>query len=106
MPRRKANKPVRIRALILAGLVLLVTSCDFHYRAAIIPAEDEVSVQVVQGPEPDFDHPVQFSTEDLRNILQEVRVEFKSHWLQQLITGPLASLPLFDPPVLARLAPA
>ncbi len=96
----------RSSAIVLVlGLVLSAAACDFHYRAAVIPAEDEVMVQVVQGSDAEYDHPVQVSPSELKSILQGVRVEFKSHWLQKMITGPLDSQPLFNPPVLARLTP-
>lgn len=89
----------------LAGVVLLAAACDFHYRAAVDQASDEVVVQTIPSARAGFDHPTRLSAQELASILQEVRVEFKTHWLQKLITGPLEPSPLFNPAVLARVAP-
>lgn len=92
--------------LVLAGVAVLAAACDFHYRAAANHALDEVMVRAVPNATLGFDHPAHLSAQDLASILQGVRVEFKSHWLQRLITGPLDAVPLFDEAVLARVAPS
>jgi hypothetical protein len=92
--------------LALAGVAVLAAACDFHYRAAADQALDEVMVRAIPNATLGFDHPASLSAQDLASILQGVRVEFKSHWLQRLITGPLDAVPLFDEAVLARVAPS
>jgi len=87
-----------------ACVVCLAAACDFRYRAAGEPAADEVAVQTIPDAEADYDHPARLSAQELASILQEVRVEFKSHWLQRLITGELEPVPLFEDKVLARVA--
>jgi hypothetical protein len=103
---RFANRPGGARLLIAACVALLAAGCDFHYRAVAEPVADEVVVQAIPGAQPGFDHPARLSAQDLTSILQEVRVEFKSNWLQRLITGPLEPLPLFDEAMLPRVAPS
>jgi hypothetical protein len=66
---------------------------------------DEVVVRAVPSGEGGYDHPARLSARDLASILQDVRVQFKSNWLQRLITGTLQPVPLFERPVLERLAP-
>ena len=90
----------------LAGVAIWAVACDFHYRAASDPALDEVVVQTIPNAKLGFDHPARLSAQELTSILQEVRVKFKTHWLQKLITGPLEPVPLFDQAALARVAPA
>lgn len=90
----------------LAGAAVLAAGCDFHYRAVAEPVADEVVVQAIPSAQPGFDHPARLSAQDLTSILQGVRVEFKSNWLQRLITGPLEPGPLFDEAVLPRVAPS
>ena len=102
---RFANRPGGARLLIAACAVLLAAACDFHYRAAADPAVDEVVVRAIPNAGSAYDHPVRLSAQELTSILQEVRVEFKTHWLQNLITGPLEAVPLFDEAALARVAP-
>jgi hypothetical protein len=102
---RSANRPGGARLLVAACVVLLAAACDFHYRAAADPAVDEVVVRAVPNAGSAFDHPVRLSAQELTSILQEVRVEFKTHWLQKLITGPLEAGSLFDEAALARVAP-
>ncbi len=89
----------------LVGVAVLAAACDFHYRAAVDEAVDEVAVQILPDAKLRFDHPARLSAQELTSILQEVRVEFKSHWLQRLIAGQLEPAPLFDPAVLARVVP-
>lgn len=89
----------------LAGVIVLTAACDFHFRASADPALDEVVVQTIPSAKPGFDHPASLSAQDLTSILQGVRVEFKSHWLQTLITGKLDPAPLFEEAALARVAP-
>jgi hypothetical protein len=88
-----------------ACVVLLAAACDFHYRAAADPAADEVVVRAISNVGSAYDHPARLSAQELTSILQEVRIEFKTHWLQNLITGPLEAVPLFDEAALARVAP-
>ena len=95
----------RILSLALAGVAVLAAACDFHYRAAADPALDEVVVRAVSNAGSAYDHPARLSKQELTSILQEVRVEFKTNWLQKLITGPLEAVPLFDEAALARVAP-
>lgn len=102
---RFANRPGGARLLIAACVVLLAAACDFHYRAAADPAVDEVVVRAFPNARSAYDHPARLSAQELTSILQEVRVEFKTHWLQKLITGPLEAVPLFDEAALARVAP-
>ncbi len=104
---RFANRTGGSRRMLIAlvGVGMLAAACDFHYRAAADPALDEVVVQAIPSAKPGFDHPARLSAQELTSILQEVRVEFKTHWLQKLITGPLEPVPLFNPAVLARVAP-
>jgi len=102
---RFANRPGGARLLVAACVVLLATACDFHYRAAADPAVDEVVVRAIPNAGSAYDHPARLSAQELTSILQEVRVEFKTHWLQNLITGPLEAVPLFDEAALARVAP-
>ena len=103
---RFADRPVVSCLLVPACLAILTAACDFHYRAAADPAQDEVVVQAIPSAKPEFDHPARLSAQELTSILQEVRVKFKAHWLQTLITGPLEPVPLFDQAVLARVVPA
>ena len=105
---RFANRPGgsrRILFLALAGVAALASACDFHYRAAADPALDEVVVRAIPNARSAYDHPVRLSAQELGSILQEVRVQFTSNWLQRLITGPLEAVPLFDEAALARVAP-
>lgn len=92
--------------LAAACVAFLAAACDFHYRAAVVPVEDEVLVWVVPSDQPAYDHPARLSSQKLTSILREVRVQFESNWLQRLITGPLEPVPLFDAPVLARVGPS
>ena len=94
------------RLFLLAGLAVMATACDFQYRAAVDPVEDEVLVWVVPSAHPDYDHPAHLSSQAMTRILKEVRVQFQANWIQKLITGPLESVPLFEEPVLARVAPS
>jgi hypothetical protein len=89
----------------LVGVAALAAACDFHYRAVADQALDEVVVQAIPSANLWFDHPARLSAQELTSILQEVRVEFKSHWLQRLVTGKLEPAPLFDQAVLARVVP-
>ena len=90
---------------VLVGVAFLAAACDFHYRAAADEALDEVLVQAIPDAQLRFDHPARLSAQELTSILQEVRVEFKSHWLQRLVTGKLEPVPLFEQAVLARVVP-
>jgi len=81
-----------------------VAACDFHYRAAADLAVDEVVVRAIPNAMSAYDHPARLSAQELASILQEVRVQFTSNWLQRLITGPLEAVPLFDEAALARVA--
>jgi hypothetical protein len=93
-----------LRLVLFAGLAVMATACDFQYRAAVDPVEDEVQVWVVPNGQTDYDHPVHLSSQEMTSILQAVRVQFKANWLQRLITGPLDSVPLFQTPIMARVA--
>ncbi|TSA00307.1 MAG: hypothetical protein D4R81_07895 [Nitrospiraceae bacterium] len=101
---RFANRLGGARLLIAACVVLLVAACDFHYRAAADLAVDEVVVRAIPNAMSAYDHPARLSAQELASILQEVRVQFTSNWLQRLITGPLEAVPLFDEAALARVA--
>lgn len=90
---------------ILAGVAVLVAACSLDYRASVPPVEDEVMVQAVPDAQAGFDHPVRLSEQDLARILKRVRVQFTPHWLQELLTGPIPPVPLFDEPTLARVVP-
>ena len=90
--------------LAACSVAVLAAACDFHYRAAVDPAVDEVVVRTTPNAGPAYDHPARLSAQELTSILQEVRVQFKSNWLQNLITGPLVAVPLFDEAALARVA--
>lgn len=99
--------PIKTRLSCFLGMVMLMlTACDVHYRAAIAPAVDEVVVQAIPSATAAYDHPVGLSAQDLVRILREVRVQFASNWLQRFITGPLDAVPLFDDAALVRLAPS
>ena len=91
--------------LALGGVAILAAACDFHYRAAVDPALNEVVVQTIPDANLRFDHPARLSAQELTIILQEVRVKFKDHWLQRLIAGVLEPVPLFEDAVLARVVP-
>jgi hypothetical protein len=92
--------------LAFVGVAVLAVACDFHYRAAADPALDEVVVQTIPDAGPGFNHPApRLSAQELTSILQDVRVEFKSHWLQRFVTGRLEPVPLFDKATLARVVP-
>jgi len=103
--RPAARRGVSRLLFAFVGVAVLAAACDFHYRAATDQALDEVVVQTIQDAKLGFDHPARLSAQELTSILQEVRVEFKSHWLQRLVTGKLAPAPLFDQAVLARVVP-
>ncbi len=90
--------------LALAGVAVLVAACSFDYRASVPPVEDEVVAQAVSAAEADYNHPVQLSVQDLTTILGKVRVQFTTHWLQNLLTGPLQPVPLFDEPKVTKVA--
>ena len=95
-----------MRSLTLAGMALLLGACSLEYRASVPPVEDEVVVQAVSTAQAAYDHPVRLSEQDLTNILKRVRVQFTTHWLQRLLTGPLPPVPLFDGPTLEKVVPA
>ena len=95
-----------MRSLTLAGVALLLAACSLEYRASAPPVEDEVVVQAVAAAQAAYDHPVRLSEQDLTHILKSVRVQFTTHWLQRLLTGPLPPVPLFDEPTLAKVVPA
>jgi len=95
-----------LRLVLLAGLVVAAAACDFQYRAAVEPVEDEVLVWVVPNGQTDYNHPLHLSSQEMARILKEVRVQFKANWIQKLITGPLEPVPLFEETVLARVAPS
>ena len=95
-----------MRSLTLAGVALLLAACSLEYRASVPPVEDEVVVQAVAAAQAAYDHPVRLSEQDLTNILKSVRVQFTTHWLQRLLTGPVQPVPLFDGPTLAKVVPA
>jgi len=95
-----------MRSLTLAGVALLLAACSLEYRASVPPVEDEVVVQAVAAAQAAYDHPVRLSEQDLTNILKSVRVQFTTHWLQQLLTGPVQPVPLLDGPTLAKVVPA
>jgi hypothetical protein len=103
--RPAARRGVSRLLFALVGAAVLAAACDFHYRASADHALDEVVVQAIPNAKPGFDHPARLSAPELASILQEVRVEFKSHWLQRLVTGKLEPAPLFDQAVLARVVP-
>ena len=104
---RFSNRSGGARFLIaVCSVAVVAAACDFHYRAAAGQALDVVVVRTIPSARSGFDHPARLSAQDLTSILQEVRVKFKAHWLQRLITGPLEPVPLFDQAVLARVAPA
>jgi len=92
--------------IAFVGVAALAVACDFHYRAAADPAMDEVVVQTIPSAGPGFNHPApRLSAQELTSILQDVRVEFKAHWLQRFVTGKLEPVPLFDEATLARVVP-
>ncbi len=94
-----------LRLFLFAGVAVLATACDFQYRATVVPVEDEVLVWMVPDDDkPDYKHPIRLSSQEMTSILQEVRVQLKANWLQNFITGPLESVPLFQKPILARVA--
>src|SRR5206468_10874901 len=103
---RSTDRRGVMRSLTLAGVALLLAACSLEYRASVPPVEDEVVVQAVAAAQAAHDHPVRLSEQDLTNILKSVRVQFTTHWLQRLLTGPLPPLPLFDDSTLARVVPA
>ena len=105
MNRPAARRGVSRLFFALVGVAVLAAACDFHYRAAVDQALDEVAVQALPDARLKFDHPARLSAQELTSILQEVRVEFKSHWLQRLIAGKLEPVPLFDEATLARVVP-
>ena len=102
---RFADRRGGARLLIAVCVAILAAACDFHYRAAVDQALDEVVVRMIPSARSGFNHPARLSAQELTSILREVRVKFKTNWLQNLITGPLEPVPLFDQAVLARVAP-
>jgi len=102
---RVADRSIVSGIFMAACVVLLAAACDFHYRAAAEPATDEVAVQTISEVRGEYDHPARLSAQELTSILEEVRIEYKNHWLQRLITGELAPAPLFEDALLARVAP-
>ncbi len=102
-----SNRESRTRLPLMAvcSLAVLAAACDFHYHTAVEPVSDEVVVRSIPNPGSEYAHPATLSEQELTSILQEVRVKFKSNWLQRLITGPLEPLPLFDEAGLARVVP-
>src|SRR5438105_8957679 len=90
----------------LCGMLLAsLSACALDYRASVHPVEDEVVVQAVPDAQAAYDHPVRLSDQDLTRILRRVRVQFTTHWLQRLLTGPIQPVPLFDEPPLSKLVP-
>ncbi len=96
----------RLRLFLLVGLAVVATACNFQYRATVDPVEDEVLVWAIPSAHPDYEHPAHLSSQAMTRILKEVRVQFKANWIQKLITGPIESVPLFEAPMLARVAPS
>ena len=102
-PRRPIVWYVRVGAIGGMGLLaLIVAACG--YLAAVEPAGDEIIVKLVASQQADYDHPAPITSGDLATVLKSVRVEYKAGWLQNLITGPLKPLPLFDEASLTRIA--
>ena len=90
----------------LCGMLLAsLSACALDYRASVPPVEDEVVVWAVPDAQAAYDHPVRLSDQDLTRILKRVRVQFTTHWLQRLLTGPIQPVPLFDEPPLSKLVP-
>src|SRR5438132_7636497 len=89
----------------IAGAFLLSLVACSSYVTTVQPVEDEILVKLVADPLAAYDHPVRVTVEDLTAILQHVRMEYKAGWLQNGLTGPLKSVPLFDPQWLARVVP-
>lgn len=70
------------------------------------PVEDEIIVKLVPARGPGgYGHPASLSPQELAVLMEGIRVQYDSHWLQNLITGRLEPLPLFKEPILARLVP-
>ncbi|TLY37131.1 MAG: hypothetical protein E6K60_05630 [Nitrospirae bacterium] len=92
---------------LVLPLVSWLVSCT-NYKAVVPEVVDEVRVSTVPTPEPPgtmYDHPIRFSVDELSKVLRGVRVEFRTHWLQRWLTGPLKPLPLFEDAELARVVP-
>jgi len=90
----------------LCGMLLVsLSACAFDYRASVLPVVDEVVVQAVPDAQAGFDHPVRLSEQDLTRILKKVRVQFTTHWLQRLLTGPIQPVPLLNELSLAKVVP-
>jgi|GEM_PF-1479693 len=104
--REGVNRVRGGRLMMALCLIVLSTACTVPYRVATDPVVDEVVVQVIPSAAAAYDHPVRLSASEMADLLREVRIQFTSHWLQRLITGPLDAVPLFDEEALARVGPA
>ncbi len=81
----------------IAGAFLLGLVACSSYVTTVQPVEDEILVKLVADPLAAYDHPVRLTVQDLTAILQHIQVEYKAGWLQNVLTGPLKAVPLFDP---------
>jgi hypothetical protein len=97
---------MRHMALCIGGaLVLSLLGCT-PYVTDVQPVEDEIIIKLVPDPGATYDHPQRFTPQDLTAILQEVQVQYKAGWVQNLLAGREKPLPLFDSEWLPRVVPA
>jgi hypothetical protein len=92
---------VCIAAIFAFGLV----ACK-PYVTTLQPVEDEMIVKLVADRAVVYDHPVRFTPKELATIIEQVQIEYKAGWLQNLLTSPQKPLPLFEPQWLQRIVPA
>jgi hypothetical protein len=85
-------------------LVLSMLGC-VPYVTDVQPVEDEMIIKLVPDPGASYDHPQRFTPQDLTAILQEVQVQYKEGWLQNLLAGRQGPLALFGAEWLPRIVP-
>jgi hypothetical protein len=100
------NSRWRLAAGCLCAIFALSLVACGSYVTSVQPVEDEMMVKLVTGPAVAYDHPVRFTPKELAAILEQVQVEYKAGWLQNLLTSPQKPLPLFEPQWLERIVPA
>jgi hypothetical protein len=97
---------MRRLAFWIGGVVASSVLACTPYVSDVQPVEDEMIIKLVPDPGASYDHPQRFTAQDLTAILQEVQVQYKAGWVQNLLTAPEKPQPLFDSQWLLRLVPA
>ena len=96
---------MRHMAFWIAGALALSLLACTPYVTDVQPVEDELIIKLVSDPGAAYDHPQRFTAQDLTAILQQVQVQYKAGWLQNLLAGREKPLPLFDSEWLPRVVP-